>query len=116
MKIQIQGNVGGRIPHVYVMTRMSRVLARVPLDPLTAHITFSDVNGPKGGNDIRCAVLVDLPHQTSIRVERLAPTPRLAFDASYDRVARQLERHRERWQDSRRHPKKYFAARRLLET
>ena len=116
MKIQIQGTTGGRIPRVYVTTRMTRALGRVPLDPVTAHITFSDVNGPKGGNDIRCAVLVDLPHQPSIRVERLAPTPRLAFDATYDRVARQLDRYRERWQDSRRHPKTYFAAKRLLET
>jgi ribosome hibernation promoting factor len=115
MTIHVQGDGSGRIPRVYVTARLSRVLARLPLDPVTAHVTFSDVNGPKGGNDIRCAVLVDLPHQPAIRVERLAPTPRLAFDAAYDRVARQLERHRERWQDSRRRPKKYFAARRVLE-
>jgi hypothetical protein len=47
------------------------------------------------------------------RGERLAPTPRLAFDASYDRVVRQLERCRECWQDSRRRPRTYYAPKHL---
>ncbi len=114
MKIRIEGDVGRRIPRGYVTTRMSRVLDRLPLAPVTAHVTFSDVNGPKGGADIRCAVLVELPHQPAIRVERAATTPRLAFDQSYDRVVRQLERSRDRWQESRRRPKKYYVAKRLL--
>jgi ribosome-associated translation inhibitor RaiA len=54
-----------------------------------------------------------MPRQPSIRIEREAPTPRLAFEATYDRLVRQLERYRERWQNERRHPKKYFPARRL---
>ena len=113
MEIRIEGNVGRRIPRAYVTTRMSRVLDRLPLTPVTAHVTFSDVNGPKGGDDIRCAVLVELPHQPAIRVERAATTPSLAFDLCYDRVVRQLERSRERWQESRRHPKKYYVAKLL---
>jgi len=114
MEIRIEGSVTPAIPRAHVTTRMRQVLRRLPVHPVTAHVTFTDVNGPKGGNDIRCAVLVEVPRQPSIRVERRAPTPRLAFDASYDRLVRQLERYRERWQDSRRRPKKYFAARRLL--
>jgi ribosome-associated translation inhibitor RaiA len=113
MDIQIAGNVKRRIPRGHVTNRMSRALSRLPLHPVAAHITFSDVNGPRGGLDIRCAVLVELPRQPSIRVERVAKTPRLAFDATYDRVVRQLERCRERWQDDRRHPKKYYLAKRL---
>jgi ribosome-associated translation inhibitor RaiA len=112
-EIRIGGNVGRRIPRAYVTERLSLVLDRLPLAPVTAHVTFSDVNGPKGGADIRCAVLVDLPHQPAIRVEQTATTPRLAFDQSYDRVVRKLERSRERWQENRRHPKKYYAAKRL---
>jgi ribosome-associated translation inhibitor RaiA len=99
MEIHIEGSVGRPIPRGHVGARMRRVLSRLPVNPVTAHVTFADVNGPKGGNDIRCTVLVELPRQPSIRVERLAPTPRLAFDASYDRVVRQLEQYRERWQD-----------------
>jgi ribosome-associated translation inhibitor RaiA len=114
MEIRIEKEVDRPIPRAHVTTRLRRVLSRLPLAPVTAHVTFADVNGPKGGNDIRCAVRVELPRQPPIHVERVAPTARLAFDASYDRMVRQLERHRERWQDSRRRPKKYFVAKRLL--
>jgi hypothetical protein len=114
MEIYIEADVDRPIPRGHIRARMRRVLSRLPVRPLTAHVTFTDVNGPKGGNDIRCAVLVELPRQPSIRVERLAPTPRLAFDGSYDRVVRRLEQYRERWQESGRHPRKYYAARRLL--
>jgi hypothetical protein len=114
MEIHIEGNVSDPIPRGLVRTRMRRALSRLPVRPVTAHVTFGDVNGPKGGNDVRCAVLVEVPRRPPVRVERLAPTPRLAFDASYDRVVRQLEQCRERWQKSRRYPKKYFAAKRLL--
>jgi ribosome-associated translation inhibitor RaiA len=113
MQIQIEGNLGRPIPRAHVTARLRRALSRVPVQPVTAHVRFADVNGPKGGNDIRCVVLVELPGQPAIRVERLASTPRLAFDTSYDRVVRQLERCRDRWQDSQRHPKKYYAAKRL---
>ena len=112
--IHIEGSPGRAMPREHVATRLRRLLGRLPMQPVTAHVTFSDVNGPKGGNDICCTVLVELPHRPSIRVARRGPTPRLAFDVSYDRVVRQLERYRERWQDSQRRPKKYFAARRLL--
>ena len=112
--IRIEGNMDRRIPRAYVTTRMSRVLNRLPAGPVTAHVTFSDVNGPKRGNDVRCGVLVELPRQPAIRVERVATTPRLAFDQTYDRVVRQLERYRDRWQEDRRHPKKYYVAKHLL--
>jgi ribosome-associated translation inhibitor RaiA len=114
MEIHVEGNVGRPIPRGHATTRLRQVLSRLPVQPVTAHVTFADVNGPKGGNDIRCAVRVDLPREAPIVAERVASTPRLAFDAAYERVARQLERGRERRQDSRRHPKKYYAARRLL--
>lgn len=113
MEIHIEGNVNRPIPRGHATTRLREVLSRLPVQSVTAHVTFADVNGPKGGNDIRCAVRVELPHQPPIVVERVASTPRLAFDAVYDRVARQLERDRERWQENRRHPKKYYAARRV---
>jgi len=37
------------------------------------------------------------------------------FDASFKSLERQLERYRERDRDSRRHPKKYYVAKRLLQ-
>ena len=111
--IHIEGEIGRRIPRAHVTARLSQALSRLPVHPVAARVRFSDVNGPKGGNDIRCAVLVEMPRRPAIRVERQATTPRLAFDASYERLVRQLERSRERWQNERRHPKKYYVASRL---
>jgi hypothetical protein len=47
-------------------------------------------------------------------VEHTAQTGRLAFDGAFAVLERQLERYRERDRDERRHPKKYFVAKRLL--
>ncbi len=82
--------------------------------PVAAQVVFFDDNGPKGGRAIRCALTVRLPYRPTIRVERTAETSRLAFDAGFAVLERQLERYRERDRDSRRYPKKYFAAKRLL--
>jgi hypothetical protein len=47
-------------------------------------------------------------------VEKVAETPWLAFHASLAVLQRDLEQYRERQRDQQRHPKKYFAAKRLL--
>ena len=80
MEIQINGKVGRSIPRAHVGARLRRALSRLPVDPVTARVTFADVNGPKGGNDIRCAVLIELPRQPSIRVERLASNREIAAE------------------------------------
>ena len=114
MDIRIENETELRIPREHVITRITQALNRAVVRPANARITFSDVNGPKGGADIRCALLLELPGHPPIVADRVATTPRLAFDASYARIARQLEAERRRWQASRRRPKKYFAAMRLL--
>jgi ribosome-associated translation inhibitor RaiA len=89
------------------------VLKPVQVKPLGAEVRFFDDNGPKGGRAIRCAVTVRLPYRPAVRVEEMAETARLAFDGAFATLERQLERYRERNRDSRRRPKKYYAARRL---
>jgi ribosome-associated translation inhibitor RaiA len=93
---------------------MAATLARLSVKPVRGQAAFFDDNGPKGGRAMRCALTVKLPYRPSIRVERSAETPRLAFDAAFTILERQLERYRERDRDSKRHPKKYFAARRAV--
>jgi ribosome-associated translation inhibitor RaiA len=95
-------------------TLMTEALARLTVAPVKGQVAFFDDNGPKGGRAMRCALTVRLPFRPSIRVERSAVTPRLAFDAAFAVLERELERYRERDRDSKRHPKKYFAARRAL--
>ena len=93
---------------------MTEALAKLTVGPVTGRVAFFDDNGPKGGRATRCALTVRLPFRPSIRVERSDVTPRPAFDAAFAVLERQLERYRERDRDSKRHPKKYFAARRTL--
>jgi ribosome-associated translation inhibitor RaiA len=114
MESVIQSTLGRRTPREYSKSRLEQALGRLAVMPLAATVRFTDVNGPKGGADVRCAVLVKLAGQPAIRVERVATSARLAFDESCDRLLRRLERAQERRADQRRHPKKYFTARRLL--
>lgn len=90
---------------------MTEALAKLTVGPVTGQAAFFDDNGPKGGRAMRCALTVRLPFRPGIRVERSDVTPRLAFDAAFAVLERQLERYRERDRDNKRHPKKYFAAR-----
>ena len=114
MIIRIENETKERIPRQHVTGQMTRALRAIEGSPLTARVTFSDVNGPKGGADIRCALLVSVPGEAPMRVERVQTTARLAFDEAYARAVRQLEATSGRRRDARRKPKKYFVAKRLL--
>lgn len=98
-----------------IAERMTAALAPITGRPTSAQVTFFDDNGPKGGG-IRCAFTVRLPYRPMLRVEHTATTPRLAFDGGFATLERLLERYRERDRDSRRHPKKYFAAKQVTES
>lgn len=95
---------------------MSAALAKLAVRPLRSEVAFVDDNGPKGGRAMRCALTVRVPHRPNVRVERSAETCRLAFDAAFAILERQLERYRERDRESKRHPKKYFASARAVAT
>ena len=114
MKIHIENETKQRIPRQHVLARVTEALTRMAASAATARVTFSDVNGPKGGADIQCALLVTLPGRPAIRAERAQTTARLAFDESFARLTRQLEHVRRQRRESSRRPKKYFVAKRLF--
>jgi len=93
---------------------MTGAVERITVRPVRSQAVLFDDNGPKGGRAMRCALTVRLPYRPSIRVERSAVTPRLAFDAAIAVLERQLERYYERERENKRHPKKYFAAGRAV--
>ena len=97
-----------------ISRQMSGALQPLEVRPLSAQAVFFDDNGPRGGRAIRCALTVRLPYRPTVRTEHTAETARLAFGGAFATLERQLERYRDRDRDSRRHPKKYFAAKRLL--
>ena len=113
-KIEFRGISAGRAIRARVAAGLAGVLAALPLESTSARVVFTDENGPKGGNAIRCALKVRLPRRPEVHVEDVTSTPRLAFDAALAKLERRLGRIREITRESRRRPKKYFAASRAL--
>ena len=112
--IDIQGLHRSRALRAFVTEQLSTTFASLRVPPLTARAIFTDENGPKGGDTLRCALTVKLPRAAAVHVEEWASTPRLAFDGALTKLERQLARHREGARELRRRPKKYFLAKRLL--
>jgi len=98
-----------------VAAQMVEVLERVGLTPQSAHVSFLNDAGPKRGRAIRCALAVRLPYRPPLHTEATGSTRRVAFDGAFAALERRLERYRERDRDSRRRPKKYYAAKRVVE-
>lgn len=55
-------------------------------------LRFSDINGPRGGNDKRCQVHIPLPRMRDVVVEDTAADLYVAMDRAIERAARTLER------------------------
>lgn len=114
--VQISGLARDPALRARALSRIDAALKLLRVRPLAAQVSFFDDDGPKGGRAVRCALTVRLPYRPTVRVEHTADTPRLAFDGGFASLERQLERYRERDRDNRRHPKKYYIARRLVES
>jgi ribosome-associated translation inhibitor RaiA len=112
--IEIRGVPVGPALRTRVTRELTSAVARLSETPVAVQATFFDDNGPKGGRAMRCSLTLRVPYRPNIRVEHTAETARLAFDGSIATLERELARYRERDRENKRHPKKYFAARRLL--
>lgn len=113
-RIECRGSCAGEAVRTWIATRLPRVLASLPVEPTSVRVAFADENGPKGGEAIHCALEVRVPHRGAVHVADVASTSPLAFDAALAKLERVLVRHREAVRESKRRPKKYFAARRAL--
>lgn len=110
--IQITGMDGDAALYARVVAQMQRHIDRLQLRPVSGRAAFTDENGPKGGRGTRCALTVTVPYRPSLHVERIATDRRRAFDEAMEALEREIARYRERDRDDKRHPKKYFAAKR----
>lgn len=114
MAIEIRGVPADRALRTHVAAHLTSSLARLATKPTTAQVTFFDENGPKGGPAMRCAITLRLPYRPHIRVEDTAETLRVAFDGAFAKLERELERYQDRDRENKRHPKKYYTAKRLM--
>ncbi|HZS35032.1 MAG TPA: HPF/RaiA family ribosome-associated protein [Methylomirabilota bacterium] len=115
MKLEIRGIPVDGALRTRVATKLAAAVQGLPA-PVTALATFFDDNGPKGGRAMRCALTVRRPGRADLRVEQTATAARRAFDEAVTVLERELAQERDRLRESRRRPKKYYAARRLLAT
>jgi ribosome-associated translation inhibitor RaiA len=109
-RVEIVGLSTGETARLRSSRRLAAALAALPPETSSARVTFADDNGPKGGPAMRCALTVSMPPRRRIHVEARALTTRLALDAALDRLERRLFRSEEILRESRRRPKKYYAA------
>jgi hypothetical protein len=96
-----------------IVRRIRRALVGVQTSPIHADVTFADVNGPKGGLDVRCAIDVQIPRTAPLHAEAIARRDFTAFDRSVAVITRRIAQRLLRRQESGRRPKKYYAARRV---
>jgi len=96
-----------------IVRQIQHALVGVQTSPVHVRVSFADVNGPKGGLDVRCAIDVKIPRTAPLHAEETAASDVTAFDLSEAAISRRISRQLERRQESGRHPKKYYASRRL---
>jgi ribosome-associated translation inhibitor RaiA len=112
--IEITGLAIGQALRARIAQRLRRALVGIRTSPVHVHVTFADVNGPKGGLDVRCAIDVRIPQTPPLHAEEVAERDVTAFDRSATMISRRIAEQVGRRQDSGRRPKKYYTARRLL--
>jgi ribosome-associated translation inhibitor RaiA len=98
-----------------IQDKVTTMLGRGRLRPTVTRVAFSDENGPKGGESIRCLMTVELPRRPALHASDVAETARQAFDATIEALEREVHRDRQRRRDAARRPKKYFVAHRGLQ-
>ena len=114
--ILVEGAPSNKAFVAKVRARVADTLARVDPSPTGAKIIFADDNGPKGGPGIRCTIVHDMPRRRDFSVSELGSTYEVAFDAAYAALESSVTRDRKRRRVLVRRPKKYFLAKRLLES
>ena len=108
MHIEIEGVVQGIRGEIE--SRLGKAVGHVPARPTSALVNFVDVNGPKGGVDIRCSLTLRMPPRKHMHVEAMGATPALAFTAAAAALDHRLQHRLGRAITARRRPKKYFVA------
>jgi len=115
MSVVIEGLGDDRALRTLIAGKITATLARLRVSAVGVRVQFGDENGSKGGVDARCSITIDVPHRPELHADTVSTEPRLAFEAAFAAVERQIEKDRERGRVVRRHPKKYYLAKRLLE-
>lgn len=78
--------------HEYITRRIGAAAARLGQAAGTVAVRLSDLNGPRGGVDKRCTVLVSRPGLATLRIESTAASYYAAIDEAASTLKRSLGR------------------------
>jgi hypothetical protein len=87
LRAQVAGFAGAGFGAVIAARR---ALVGVQTGPVRARVSFADVNGPKGGLDVRCAIDVKIPRTAPLHAEETAACDVTAFDLSEASISGRL--------------------------
>lgn len=76
----------------YAERRLHFALDWARNDVSTVILRFTDINGPRGGNDKRCQLRIPMPRMRAVVIEDTAADLYVAIDRAIDRAGRTLER------------------------
>jgi len=110
MSTVIQGIAASDPLHDVADRKLEAALRRGRVRATSSVVTFTDINGPKGGVDIRCAVTVEAPGRPARHASALAADARLALDGALEALERELAKDQDKRRTLSRRPKKYFVA------
>jgi len=113
-RVEIVGTTERQCNRVRVQERVQAALVPLRDGARRCRVAFIDDNGPKGGVDIRCTIDVRIAHRPAIRVEAVAISQQLALQLALNRLKRRINHALAVSRVTRRHPKKYFVAARML--
>lgn len=100
MKLRVKSK-GFRVTHALhdrVKSKLHRIFSRYGDRIRATEVTLEDVNGPKGGEDMRCLVTVKLNKSKSIVVKEQAADLYDAINKCAHRLTLAMERHISRTQ------------------
>ncbi len=80
----------------YIMNKVGAAAARLKDATCTIDVRLSDINGPKGGIDKQCSIVVTPPGLATLRVEEHAADYYSAIDAAAATLRKALARSLER--------------------
>ena len=86
----------------FVEDRLEHAFGRFADRIRRVRVQFTDVNGPRGGEDIECRVQATVAGGGQVIVHELRADPYAAVARACDRASQQLARRLERFQERRR--------------
>lgn len=87
----------------YIEMRLDRSLGRIQDRISRVTIRLDDINGPKGGIDMRCHAEAHLVRSGMVLADVVAGDVRTAVDEAADRLALRVRKHFGRQREIRRH-------------